>query len=184
LLVATDIAARGLDIDHVTHVINYDVPDTTEAYVHRIGRTGRVGRTGRAITLVTPSQRREIPRIEREAKVSIGDWEPPEERLEHAPRPRRRREPQPKHAGNGKAPDRGLVKLFVNRGRRSGVSEEDLRWALEEGAVLPTDSIDSIRVLERFSFVELAADAADQAVERLDGTKLKGRQIRLEVARS
>ena len=69
LLVATDIAARGLDIEHVTHVINYDVPDTTEAYVHRIGRTGRVGRTGRAITLVTPSQRKEIPRIEREAKV-------------------------------------------------------------------------------------------------------------------
>ena len=70
LLVATDIAARGLDIEHVTHVINYDVPDTTEAYVHRIGRTGRVGRTGRAITLVTPSQREEIARIEREAKVT------------------------------------------------------------------------------------------------------------------
>ncbi|HEY8779676.1 MAG TPA: DEAD/DEAH box helicase, partial [Solirubrobacterales bacterium] len=48
LLVATDIAARGLDIEHVTHVINYDVPDTTDMYVHRIGRTGRVGRTGRA----------------------------------------------------------------------------------------------------------------------------------------
>src|ERR687891_572279 len=48
LLVATDVAARGLDIEHVTHVVNYDVPDTTDGYVHRIGRTGRVGRTGRA----------------------------------------------------------------------------------------------------------------------------------------
>jgi ATP-dependent RNA helicase DeaD len=183
LLVATDIAARGLDIEHVTHVINYDVPDTTDAYVHRIGRTGRVGRTGRAITLVTPSQIKEIPRIEREAKVSIGAWEPPEERLEHAPRPRRRSETERKRDENGAA-DRGLVKLFVNRGRRSGVSEEDLRFALREGAVLPDESIDSIRVLERFSFVELAPDAAEQAVERLDGTKLKGRQLRLEVARS
>src|SRR3954468_6077218 len=54
LLVATDIAARGLDVDHVTHVINYDVPNSSETYVHRIGRTGRVGRTGRAITFVTP----------------------------------------------------------------------------------------------------------------------------------
>ena len=53
LLVATDIAARGLDIEHVTHVINYDVPNSSEIYVHRIGRTGRVGRTGRAITFVT-----------------------------------------------------------------------------------------------------------------------------------
>src|ERR1044072_2151822 len=56
LLVATDIAARGLDIEHVTHVINYDVPNSSETYVHRIGRTGRVGRTGRAITFVTPDQ--------------------------------------------------------------------------------------------------------------------------------
>jgi ATP-dependent RNA helicase DeaD len=182
LLVATDIAARGLDIEHVTHVINYDVPDTTDMYVHRIGRTGRVGRTGRAVTLVTPSQRKEIPRIEREAKVSIGAWEAPEERLEHAPRPRRRSETERQGEGNGAAGV--LVKLFVNRGRRSGVSEEDLRWALQEGAVLPEDSINSIRVLERFSFVELNAEAAGKAVERLDGTKLKGRQIRLEVARS
>jgi ATP-dependent RNA helicase DeaD len=181
LLVATDIAARGLDIEHVTHVINYDVPDTTDMYVHRIGRTGRVGRTGRAVTLVTPSQRKEIPRIERQAKVSIGAWERPEERLEHAPRPRRRSGAE-RQAEDG-AP-RGSVKLFVNRGSRSGVSEEDLRWALQEGAVVPEGSIESIRVLERFSFVELASEMAGQAVERLDGTKLHGRQIRLEVAHS
>jgi ATP-dependent RNA helicase DeaD len=182
LLVATDIAARGLDIEHVTHVINYDVPDTTEAYVHRIGRTGRVGRTGRAVTLVTPSQRREIPRIEREAKVSIDSWEPPEERLEHAPRPRRR--PAPDTEERPEVPTDGIVKLFVNRGKRSGISEDDLRWALREGAVLPEDAIDSIRVLERFSFIELDPAHAERAVEFLDGTQLKGRQIRLEIARS
>jgi ATP-dependent RNA helicase DeaD len=181
LLVATDVAARGLDIEHVTHVINFDVPDTTEGYVHRIGRTGRVGRTGRAITFVTKSQRREIPRIEREAKVSIGAWEPPEERLEHAPRPRRREHPP---EGDGAAvPADGHAKLFVNRGRRSGIEEDDLRWALTEGAVVPDEEIAAIRVLERFSFVELDPDHADQAVSRLDGTKLKGKQIRVELAR-
>jgi ATP-dependent RNA helicase DeaD len=181
LLVATDVAARGLDIEHVTHVINYDVPDTTDGYVHRIGRTGRVGRTGRAITFVTPTQRREIPRIEREAKVSIGAWEPPEERLEHAPRPRRRdREEAP---DGPRAPADGAVKLFVNRGRGSGIGEDDLRWALTEGAVVPDDAIEGIRVLERFSFVELDAEHAERAVERLDGTKLKGRQVRVELAR-
>ncbi len=204
LLVATDVAARGLDIEHVTHVINYDVPTTTEPYVHRIGRTGRVGRTGRAITFVTPAQRDEIERIEREAKTSIGEWEPPEERLEHAPRPRRRdhsrdrsqrstrrgreRLPAEEGATDEGAPDDGAVdgdhaKLFINRGRRSGISDEDIRWALVEGAVVPDGAIGEIRVLERFAFVDLEADHAERALERLDGTKLKGKQVRVEYAK-
>jgi ATP-dependent RNA helicase DeaD len=179
LLVATDIAARGLDIEHVTHVINYDLPNNAEIYVHRIGRTGRVGRTGRAITFATAKQRGELKEIERVVKAPIGEWEPPEERLEHAPPPRHReREAEPIPVGNG------TVKLFVNRGKRGGISEEDLSWALTEGAVVPEEAIHSIRVLDRFSFVEVSADQAERAVEYLDGTKLKGRQIRMEIARS
>jgi ATP-dependent RNA helicase DeaD len=177
LLVATDIAARGLDIEHVTHVINHDMPNNPEVYVHRIGRTGRVGRTGRAITFVTSKQEGELKEIERVVKAHIGEWEPPEERLEHAPAPRRHQGPPPE-------PTNGFVKLFVNRGKRGGLSEEDLNWALREGAVLPEDAIHSIRVLDRFSFVEVAADQAERAVEYLDGTKLKGKQIRMEIARS
>jgi ATP-dependent RNA helicase DeaD len=248
LLVATDIAARGLDIEHVTHVINYDVPNSSETYVHRIGRTGRVGRTGRAITFVTPAQREEITRIERDVKTSIGEWESPEERLEHAPRPRRRERPErsehskpsergerTERVGPGGASENGAppepaepakpkpeseswvksssdaeqpeaapaqvepeaqgsaedgepesdtVKLFVNRGERSGISEDDLRWALREGAVLPEEAIHEVRVLHRFSFVEVAPDQAERAVEFLDGTKLKGKEIRLEIAKS
>lgn len=65
LLVATDVAARGLDIDHLTHVVNYDVPSAPESYVHRIGRVGRAGREGVAITLVEPRQHRLLKAIER-----------------------------------------------------------------------------------------------------------------------
>jgi ATP-dependent RNA helicase DeaD len=65
LLVATDVAARGLDIDLLTHVVNHDVPQTPEAYVHRIGRVGRAGREGTAITLVPPSKRHALRAIER-----------------------------------------------------------------------------------------------------------------------
>ncbi len=198
LLVATDIAARGLDIEHVTHVINYDVPASSEVYVHRIGRTGRVGRTGRAITFVTPAQRDEIERIERDVKTTIGEWESPEERMEHAPRPRRRErakvreesgeaEPsaeKPAAAAAERPTDGKPVKLFVNRGERSGIDEEDLRWALREGAVLPEEAIHEVRVLHRFSFVEVDPDQADRTVEFLDGTKLKGKEIRLEIAKS
>ena len=202
LLVATDIAARGLDVEHVTHVINYDVPNSSETYVHRIGRTGRVGRTGRAITFVTPDQRDEITRIERDVKTSIGEWETPEERLEHAPRPRRRerergerkerrpreREEAPVEAngdgGDSEGTKSKTVKLFVNRGERSGIAEEDLRWALREGAVLPDEAVHDVRVLHRFSFVEVDPDEAERTVEFLDGTKLKGKEIRLEIAKS
>jgi len=64
VLVATDVAARGLDIEHVSHVINYDIPTAPEVYVHRIGRTGRIGREGVAITLVDPREQRMLRQIE------------------------------------------------------------------------------------------------------------------------
>jgi ATP-dependent RNA helicase DeaD len=241
LLVATDIAARGLDVEHVTHVINFDVPNSSESYVHRIGRTGRVGRTGRAITFVTPEERDEIGRIERDVNTKIGEWESPEERLEHAPPPRRRERRERTRGGEAKDAEPAKVaapaeaeerpdvdehaeakepveaderptdvesktaepvatngdrepaedddrpattKLFINRGERSGIDEEDLRWALREGAVLPDEAVHDVRVLHRFSFVEVDPDQAERTVEFLDGTKLKGKEIRLEVARS
>jgi ATP-dependent RNA helicase DeaD len=71
LLVATDVAARGLDVDHVTHVVNYDVPSAAESYVHRIGRTGRAGRTGVAITFAEPREHRLLRNIERLTKQKI-----------------------------------------------------------------------------------------------------------------
>jgi ATP-dependent RNA helicase DeaD len=64
LLVATDVAARGIDVENISHVVNYDIPNDPESYVHRIGRTGRAGRTGNAITLVTPRERRLLRAIE------------------------------------------------------------------------------------------------------------------------
>ncbi len=70
MLVATDVAARGLDISTVTHVINFDVPTSPDTYVHRIGRTGRVGRSGRAITFVEARQKRELEAIERHIGMS------------------------------------------------------------------------------------------------------------------
>ena len=66
-LIATDVAARGLDVDDITHVINFDPPRTAEDYVHRVGRTGRAGRTGTGVTLVLPEQRLDVSRLAKEA---------------------------------------------------------------------------------------------------------------------
>ena len=71
LLIATDVAARGLDIEHVSHVVNYDIPESPDVYVHRIGRTGRAGREGTAITLVQPREHRLLKAIEKVVKQKI-----------------------------------------------------------------------------------------------------------------
>jgi ATP-dependent RNA helicase DeaD len=71
LLLATDVAARGLDISQLTHVVNYDVPSAPEAYVHRIGRVGRAGREGVAITLAEPREHRQLKNIERVTKQKL-----------------------------------------------------------------------------------------------------------------
>ena len=83
-LIATNVAARGLDIDDISHVINYDVPVTPDEYVHRVGRTGRAGRTGVAITLITPSEILKLRDVEKHAntqieKASIDDFPAPQQ---------------------------------------------------------------------------------------------------------
>ena len=77
VLVATDVAARGLDVNHLTRVINYDYPSDSETYVHRIGRTGRAGKQGVAVTLVTPAEQRKLRYLERAIKYDLEEKQPP-----------------------------------------------------------------------------------------------------------
>ncbi len=119
IMVATDIAARGLDIESITHVINYDMPDTADAYIHRIGRTGRAQRTGDAFTLVTPDDNDMIRTLERIMKAPLEkktlpdfDYSPPAPpRSAHshgrgAPRPPRPAPTPTRYAKNRLAPRR------------------------------------------------------------------------------
>jgi ATP-dependent RNA helicase DeaD len=77
ILIATDVAARGLDVDRITHVVNYDIPYDTESYVHRIGRTGRAGRTGDAILFVSPREKRLLLNIEQATKQKVTEMQLP-----------------------------------------------------------------------------------------------------------
>lgn len=77
VLVATDVAARGLDVQRISHVINYDIPHDSEAWVHRIGRTGRAGRQGEAILFLTPAERRHLKGLERDTRQRIAEMEFP-----------------------------------------------------------------------------------------------------------
>lgn len=77
IIVATDVAARGLDVERISHVVNYDIPYDNESYVHRIGRTGRAGREGKAILFITPKERRLLRSIEKSTRQPIGEMSLP-----------------------------------------------------------------------------------------------------------
>src|SRR5436305_195702 len=113
LLVATDVAARGLDISGVSHVINYDVPTSPDPYVHRIGRTGRVGRSGRAITFFEPRQRREIAAIEKHAGVKLAPWVPDAHVAPTPVKAKPRRPSKPHVSPDGDGPARQLINSAV-----------------------------------------------------------------------
>ena len=127
ILVATDIAARGLDIDQLPHVVNFELPNVEEDYVHRIGRTGRAGRSGEAISLVAPDEEKLLKGIERMTKQKIPDGDPmgfdastieaekPEVREARQPRPARNNERKPRAA---KAADAGAEPKERERNRR------------------------------------------------------------------
>jgi ATP-dependent RNA helicase DeaD len=206
LLVATDIAARGLDITGVSHVINYDIPNSPEVYVHRIGRTGRVGRSGRAITLITPKQQRDLEAIRKHANTEISEWSPdaagvadrkpapppPERAAEEviAPvatngdspaaeerQPRRRRHTKPRRDVN-----EPRAKLVLAVGRARGVEPADVVAAIVDNSHLDGEDVSNVRVLERFSFVEVPGERAGEVVEKVNGQSVRGVELRLEVA--
>jgi ATP-dependent RNA helicase DeaD len=181
ILVATDVAARGLDISSVTHVINFDVPTSPDVYVHRIGRTGRVGRSGRAITFVEPRQRKDLEAIERHASTKISPWAEgahvgPSKMTE---RPRRHRKPRDTERDNGAA----YTKLIANTGRAAGLEPGELISAVAAGGGLDGEAIRNVRVLERFALVEVPAADAERIVEAVSGTTVRGRKLALEPVR-
>ena len=184
LLVATDVAARGLDLTGVSHVINYDVPNSPDVYVHRIGRTGRAGESGRAVTLITPKQRRELEAIERNAKIEIEEWSPdgakqaPPKREDRPPRETRRPRHTKPHERDG-----AFSKLVVGAGRSDGLEPADVVGAVVDNTRLENADVRNVRVLERFSFVEVPEGRAAEVAEKVTGKLVRGTELRVEVAK-
>ncbi|HEX5898069.1 MAG TPA: DEAD/DEAH box helicase [Solirubrobacteraceae bacterium] len=180
ILVATDVAARGLDISTVTHVVNFDVPTSPDAYVHRIGRTGRVGRAGRAITFVEPRQHRELEAIERHIGTGITPWA---EGARTTPAPvaeRPRRHSKPHISRDGDEPQ---AKLVAGVGRAEGVEVADLVHAVTSAAGIDGEAVRDVRVLEHFSFLSVPLSDAERVVDAVNGTPVNGTTLRLEIAR-
>jgi len=179
LLVATDVAARGLDITGVSHVINFDVPTSPDVYVHRIGRTARVGRSGRAITLYERRERRAIETIERHAGVRLAPWVKDAHVAPTAARAIPRRHAKPHLSVNGDAPAR---KLILAPGRAAGLEPSDIIHAITAATGLDGEAVRNVRVLEQFTLVEVPEPEVERVVKLVRGTEVRGRALRLEPA--
>jgi ATP-independent RNA helicase DbpA len=162
VLVASDVAARGLDIEDLVLVVNYDMPSDADTYVHRIGRTGRAGRDGLAISLCTP---RQLPR----AAVI-------EERL-GAPLLWDRNVPIPPKANT--APPAAMTTLRIDAGKTDKLRPGDVLGALTGDAGLSASVIGKINVFATRTYVAVARDKAGAALARLNAGKIKGRSFRV-----
>src|SRR4051812_10364095 len=181
ILVATDVAARGLDISTVTHVVNFDVPTSPDVYVHRIGRTGRVGRSGRAITFVEPRQQKELAAIEAHVKTALTEWAPGAHTMPAKVEERPRRHAKPQLSRNGAEPYR---RVLAAAGRAEGIEVSDLVHAVTAAAGIDGEAVRDVRVLERFSLLSVPRSEAERIVAAVDGTPLNGTSLRVEVART
>ena len=184
ILVATDVAARGLDISTVTHIVNFDVPTSPDVYVHRIGRTGRAGESGRAITFVEPKQGRELEAIERHANTKIAPWA---EGAHVAPapveEPRRTRHRKPRDSERP-APTEQFAKLLIAGGRAQGLEVADVVHAITEAGRLDGEAVRNVRVLERFTLAEVPRSRAEDIARALTGTRARGHGLRAEPVRA
>lgn len=165
VLVATDVAARGLDVAGLDLVVNVDPPRTPDVYVHRIGRTGRMGRRGRAVTLYVGRQEARLALYEEAAG--------PIERLAALP-------PLPAGAGPLRA---AWATLSIGAGRKDKLRPGDLLGALTKDVGLAAAQVGKIEIGDRRAYVGVALAEAGRTLTALNEGRIKGRHIRVELVR-
>jgi ATP-dependent RNA helicase DeaD len=178
ILVATDVAARGLDISSVTHVINFDVPTSPDVYVHRIGRTGRVGRSGRAITFYESRQKRDVEAIERHTSTPMAPWTVGAKVAALKVEAKPKRHSKPRASVNGDDP---CTRLVLSGGRADGLEPKDVIRAITTATGLDGEAIRNLRMLDRFAFLDVPAAEAERVVEQVDGTTVGDTDHRLRL---
>ena len=178
LLIATDVAARGLDVDDITHVFNYDLPDNPEDYVHRIGRTGRAGRKGTAITLLTPRERRQVKVFESYTHQAMIEFAVPSREDILARRDERFLERLTEMLGKGSiSRERGMIAKLENTSfDLVEIAAAAIRLARANEASLPEDVIRPVQEqrLERKSIAVERSHESRGIADRMKGYTAQG----------
>lgn len=184
-LVATDVAARGIHVDDVTHVINYDIPFEKESYVHRIGRTGRAGSRGKAITFVCPNESRFLNDIEEYVGYSIPKGEiPSEKEIEEGKKAFQNKikiKPKPKSDKSAEL-SREITKIYINAGRKKKVRVGDIVGALTSIEGISIDDIGIIDVQDSYSYIDILGDKGKIVLDALQNITVKGKNVKAQKA--
>lgn len=183
-LVATDVAARGIDVDNITHIINYDIPLETESYVHRTGRTGRAGKSGKAITLVTPYEDKFLTDIHAYIGFEIPLAEAPTEEQIKTHQPmfdeKMNRKPAIKE-DISLVLDKEIMKLHIASGRKSKMRPTDIVGTISNLEGITAEDIGIIDIQDVSSFVEILNNKGETVLEQLQTTPIKGRLRRVSI---
>ncbi|MBC8060991.1 MAG: DEAD/DEAH box helicase [Clostridiaceae bacterium] len=177
-LVATDVAARGIDVDNITLVVNYDLPEDKESYVHRIGRTGRIGKLGTAITFVTQNESRFLNDIHQYIGKEIPLKESPEKEIVNNAKEeftfKMNTAPEIKET-KGSELSQEIMKLHINAGKKTKMRAMDIVGTLCSIEGMTKADIGIINIVDISTFVEILNNKGEAVFQKLQNTPIKGR---------
>ncbi|WP_019243329.1 MULTISPECIES: DEAD/DEAH box helicase [Bacillus] len=185
-LVATDVAARGIDIENITHVINYDLPKEKESYVHRTGRTGRAGHMGRAITFVTPYDEEKMKEIERFVGHDIQKTKAPtKEAVENAKdafEAKLQTNPVMKKDKSEQL-NKDIMKLYFNGGKKKKLRAVDFVGTISKIPGIKAEDVGIITIQDTCTYVDILNGKGSIVLQEMKNTTVKGKLLKVHKAR-
>lgn len=186
ILVATDLASRGIDIEGITHVINFDLPVEKEAYVHRIGRTGRAGAKGKAITFCVKEGDKFLDEIQELIGFEIPvKLMPSRDYIENniktgiellKSKPKRKKE-------KAKVINQNITKIYLNGGKKKKIRAGDIVGAISRIEGITGDDIGIIDVQDSISYVDILNGKGNKVIDSLKNMTIKGKKLKVDKAR-
>lgn len=185
-LVATDVAARGIDIDNITHVINYDFPFETESYVHRVGRTGRAGNQGKAISFVTHRDRFGLENLETYMESSITEVERPTKEVVTTAMPAftNKLESKPKFKKDkATLVNEDILKLYINGGKKKKLRALDFVGTITSIPGVTGDDIGIIKIQDTETYIDILNGKGPLVLAEIKNKTIKGKQLKVHKAK-
>ncbi|WP_219834563.1 DEAD/DEAH box helicase [Paenibacillus sp. R14(2021)] len=184
-LAATDVAARGIDIENVTHVINYDLPMDSEKFVHRIGRTGRAGLSGKAITFAAPNEEKRLADIERYLGFELPRSEAPAEEDVAAAQEAFQHKLQaasPVKLDKRELLSQDIMKLYFNGGKKKKLRAVDFVGTIAKLEGMTAADIGIISIQDNVTFVDILNGKGRLVLHAMKTTTIKGKQLKVHEA--